>query len=54
MGFDEKKPKQTVEDIIMTLACLVWLRRSSLELEELLFLYEAIEEKIKTYERDIH
>ena len=54
MGFDEKKPKQAVEDIIMTFACLLWLRRSPLEFDELLFLHEAIEEKIKTYKRDIH
>ena len=54
MGFDEKKPKPRGEDIVMTYACLLWLRQSPIELEELLFLHEAIEEQIKTYKKDVH
>jgi hypothetical protein len=54
MEFDEEEPEATIEDTVVTLACLLLLRQSPLDLEELFFLHEAIGEKIKVYERDIH
>ena len=46
--------EQPIENIIIAFAANVQIRQSKLELEELLFLYDAIKEAISNYEREIH
>ena len=54
MDIEETEFKPPIEHIIIVLACAVQLRKSNLDLEELLFLQKAVTEAIKNYERDIH
>jgi|6_EtaG_2_1085325.scaffolds.fasta_scaffold324349_2 hypothetical protein len=51
---DEKEPKPLLEDIIITLACVLQLRQTKLELEELLFIEKEVVNAIKNYERNVH
>ena len=46
--------EQPIENIVIAFAANVQIRQSKLELEELLFLYDAIKEAISSYEREIH
>ena len=54
MALEETEFEQPIEHVIIALGCLLQLRQSNIEYEELLFLKEAVHERIKTYEREIH
>jgi len=54
MASEETNYEQPVEHIIIAYAANVQIRQSKLQLEELLFLYDAIKEAISNYEREIH
>ena len=54
MDSEEDKEKRPIEYILIALACNVQLRQSGLELDELLFLREEINEAIKNYEIELH
>ena len=52
---DEYETKdRPIEHIIIALAAMIQLRESTMNLEELLFLKEAVEKELETYERTMH
>lgn len=50
---DETKDRP-IEHIVIALAAMIQLRESRMNLEELLFLKEAVEKELETYERTMH
>tara|TARA_R110002020_G_scaffold133304_3_gene297460 strand:- start:12021 stop:12185 length:165 start_codon:yes stop_codon:yes gene_type:complete len=43
-----------IEHIIIALAAMIQLRESKMDLEELIFLKEAVEKELENYERILH
>lgn len=54
MASEETKYEYPVEHIIIAYAANVQLRQNRLDLEELLFLYDAIGDTIASYKRELH
>ena len=54
MDSQEAQPEHPIEHIIIAYAATVQLRQSKFELDELLFLYDAVGNAIANYERELH
>ena len=54
MADEDKTKDRPIEHIVIALAAMIQLRESRMNLEELLFLKEAVEKELETYERTMH
>ena len=54
MDSQEAQPEHPIEHIIIAYAATVQLRQSKFELDELLFLYDAVGNAIANYKRELH
>lgn len=54
MDSEEDQAKRPIEYILIALSCNIQLRQSQLELDELFFLREEIDEAIKNFRIELH
>ena len=54
MADEDKNNDRPIEHIIIALAAIIQLRETRIDLEELIFLKEAVEKELEKYERIIH
>ena len=54
MDSEENQTKRPIEYILIALSCNIQLRQSQLELDELLFLRQELDEAIENFEAILH
>jgi hypothetical protein len=54
MDAEKDKHEPSVEQLLIIMACTLQLRGGDLELEELIFLKQAIDKGIDSYRKEIH
>ena len=54
MDAEKDKNEPSVEQLLIIMACTLQLRGGDLELEELIFLKQAIDKEIDSHRKEIH
>ena len=54
MANEDETTDRPIEHIISALAAMIQLRESRMDLEELIFLKEAVDRELEKYERTVH
>ena len=54
MANEDATKDRPIEHIIIALAAMIQLRESKMDLEELIFLKEAVDKELENYERILH